>query len=248
MTTARAVDDGVELRWKADGREHHQTFARVLAATGRRPNLDGLDLDAAEIELDAHGVPRFDPRTMRCGESAVFVAGDVDDDRPLLHEAVDEGHLAGLNAARLARGTDARPRAHLRRAPLTVVFTHPQIGLAGLTHKDLAERDFVVGEVDYRDQGRARVMAKNRGLVRIYADPTDGRLLGAEMFGPAVEHTAHLVAWAIQRRFTVVEALEMPFYHPCIEEGIRSALRDLAARLKMFDRVEVACVDCGPGS
>lgn len=248
ITAARAVDDGVELRWKADGRAHHQTFDRVLAATGRRPNLDGLDLDASGLDRDEHGVPRFDPRTMRCGEGAVFLAGDVDDDRPLLHEAVDEGHLAGLNAARLARGTDALPRAHLRRTPLTVVFTHPQIGLAGLTHKDLAERDFVVGEVDYRDQGRARVMAKNRGLVRIYADPFDGRLLGAEMFGPAVEHTAHLVAWAIQRRFTVVEALEMPFYHPCLEEGIRTALRDLAARLKMFDRVEVRCVDCGPGS
>lgn len=248
ITAARAVDDGVELCWKADGREHQQTFARVLAATGRRPDLEGLGLDAAGLDRDDHGVPRFDHRTMRCGESAVFLAGDVDDDRPLLHEAVDEGHLAGLNAARLARGTDARPRAHLRRTPLTVVFTHPQIAMAGLTHEALGERDFVVGEVDYRDQGRARVIAQNRGLVRIYGDPVDGRLLGAEMFGPAVEHTAHLLAWAIQRRFTVVEALEMPFYHPCLEEGIRSALRDLAARLEMFDRVEVRCVDCGPGS
>ena len=63
----------------------------------------------------------------------------------------------------------------------------------------------------------------------------DGTLLGAEMFGPSVEHTAHLLAWAIGSRLTVTEALRMPFYHPVVEEGIRTALRELAHAIKHAD-------------
>ena len=65
------------------------------------------------------------------------------------------------------------------------------------------------------------------------------QLLGAELLGPSVEHTAHLLAWAIQAGVTVSEALRMPFYHPVVEEGIRTALRDLANTLKLSDRREI---------
>jgi dihydrolipoamide dehydrogenase len=58
-----------------------------------------------------------------------------------------------------------------------------------------------------------------------------GRLLGCEMMGPDVEHLAHLLAWAMQSGMTVQRALEMPFYHPVVEEGLRTALRDAAAKL-----------------
>ena len=53
-----------------------------------------------------------------------------------------------------------------------------------------------------------------------------GRLLGAEMIGPDAEHIGHLLAWAVQAGFTVGQALAMPFYHPVVEEGLRTALRD----------------------
>jgi len=102
--------------------------------------------------------------------------------------------------------------------------------------------------VSYADQGRARVMGENAGVVRIYASRECGRLLGAEMFGPRVEHTAHLLAWAVQRRLTASEALELPVYHPVIEEGIRTALRDLCARLKLEPPENRRDLECGPGA
>jgi dihydrolipoamide dehydrogenase len=52
------------------------------------------------------------------------------------------------------------------------------------------------------------------------------------MMGPDAEHLGHLLAWAVQARFTVAQALEMPFYHPVIEEGLRTALRDAQAKLQ----------------
>ncbi len=56
-------------------------------------------------------------------------------------------------------------------------------------------------------------------------------LLGAEMCAPEGEHLAHLLSLAIQQKLTVRELLGMPFYHPVIEEGLRTALRDLARQL-----------------
>jgi dihydrolipoamide dehydrogenase len=77
-------------------------------------------------------------------------------------------------------------------------------------------------------------MAKNAGLVRLYAARGSCVLVGAEMLGPGVEHTAHLLAWATQRRLTVQDCLALPFYHPVLEEGLRTALRELAKKLEIL--------------
>nr|MBP9540972.1 dihydrolipoyl dehydrogenase [Vitreoscilla sp.] len=70
--------------------------------------------------------------------------------------------------------------------------------------------------------------------------------LGAEMIGPAAEHIAHLLAWAHQQKMTVAEMLDMPFYHPVIEEGVRTALRDVNAKLQLSADLEAECAAC-PG-
>ena len=241
VTTAEVVDGGVKLSW--DGGE--RVFEYVLAATGRRPNLDLGALSVPMQTIQRIPVPVYDQRTMQIADTNLFLAGDVTVDRALLHEASDEGRIAGANAARYAQGSAVR--AHARRTALGVVFTDPQIATVGQAWRDLEGTDFKVGTIDYSDQGRARVMGVNQGRVNIYGCPR-GRLLGAEMFGPAVEHTAHLLAWAIQAGMTVSDALRMPFYHPVVEEGIRSALRDLAHALKLADAEEVRCIDCGPGA
>jgi dihydrolipoamide dehydrogenase len=74
-------------------------------------------------------------------------------------------------------------------------------------------------------------MLRNKGLLKVYAELGTGLFLGAEMFGPAAEHIGHLLAWAAQKRMTVSDMLDMPFYHPVIEEGLRTALRDLDQHL-----------------
>lgn len=93
--------------------------------------------------------------------------------------------------------------------------------------------DVAIGEVSFRNQGRSRVMLVNKGHMRVYAEQKSGRFLGAEIFGPAAEHLAHLLAWAHQQNMTIPQMLEMPFYHPVIEEGLRTALRDANAKLKL---------------
>jgi dihydrolipoamide dehydrogenase len=108
--------------------------------------------------------------------------------------------------------------------------------------------NYAIGEVNFEDQGRARVINQNCGLLRVYGEQGSGLLLGAEMFGPAAEHLAHQLAWVIQLRLTVQEVLELPFYHPVLEEGVRTALRDLHQKLHMGSNAGNSCLSSGPGA
>ncbi|MEX2497609.1 MAG: dihydrolipoyl dehydrogenase [Wenzhouxiangellaceae bacterium] len=246
-TGIREVDNGVEVGYRDNnGKEVTEVFEYLLAATGRRSNVDGLDLEKTGLALDDRGVPEFERYTLRCGESSIFIAGDVNNDLPLLHEAADEGRIAGANA-----GSYPEVQTGLRRTPLSVVFTDPQIAAVGLTIQQTEQECrgcFAVGSVDFEKQGRSRVMGKNHGLLRVYGEHGSGRFMGAEMFGPAAEHIAHLLAWSAQQRMRVTEMLEMPFYHPVIEEGLRTALRDLHDKLKLGPESPDECMDCGPGT
>jgi dihydrolipoamide dehydrogenase len=218
-----ALRDGKPyLRFSAPGGRHHrETFDLVLAATGRAPNLQALALDKAGIEVDESGVPRFDEHTMQCGASHVFVAGDCDGTRPWLHDAADEGKLAGDNAARFPD-----VQALKRKVPFSLVFCEPQVVNVGASYASLDKQMTVTGEASFETQGRARVMRQNRGLLHVYADAKTGRLRGAQGCGPAMEHLGHLLAWALQLELTLDECLKLPFYHPVLEEGLHSALKD----------------------
>ena len=226
VTMARDGDEVVVTSVAADGAARVARFDYVLAATGRRPNVGNLGLESTTLELDGRGVPRYDRTTLRCGTSPIFIAGDADDDTALLHEAADEGQIAGDNAA-----TYPDVRAGLRRAPLVIVFTDPQMAIVGGGFDAVRAVPHVTGEVSFERQGRARIMLRNAGLARVYADSHSGRFLGAEVLGPDAEHLGHLLAWSLQMALTVVQMLEMPYYHPVVEEGLRTALRDAQKRV-----------------
>lgn len=234
------VPNSARIKWRSksnEGDAGSADFTNVLVAAGRPPNLEALRLQRAGLKLDEHGVPEFDTETLRCGDSAIFIAGDAGAWRPLLHEAVDAGTIAGHNAARFPE-----VRASTRPTPLAITFTDPQIAVIG----DTSQENRLVGKADFSDQGRARVMNRNRGSIKLYADPATNRLIGGEMIGPAVEHLSHLVAWSVQRKAQVGDLLELPFYHPTLEEGLRSALRDLCAQLHLTASYEVGSMEYGP--
>ncbi|WP_024302803.1 dihydrolipoyl dehydrogenase [Pseudogulbenkiania sp. MAI-1] len=222
----RDGDEAVIRYVHLDGDEREERFDYVLVSTGRTPNVQRLGLENTSLQLDARGVPLFDMQTLQCGNAPIFLAGDANNTLTLLHEAADEGKTAGENAARYP---DVRPG--LRRAPIGVVFSDPQMMMVGQSFAALPAGGFVIGAVSFEDQGRSRVMLKNKGLLHVYADKASGRFLGGEMIGPRAEHIAHLLAWSVQQGLTVAQMLDMPFYHPVVEEGLRTALRDAAAKL-----------------
>lgn len=196
----------------------------VLAALGRRANLDGLDLEQLPGAMNSDGRPDLDTRTLRLGNLPIFIAGDVNGIRPLMHEAADQGRVAAYHALNPAS------ECLTRRAPLAIVFTSPNGARVGLAHAELPA-GFVQGEADFSKQPRALMAGRNTGRLHVYAESATGRLLGAEMAVPDGEHLAHLLAWVIQQGLTIDNALQLPYYHPVTAEGLRAALQHARRQL-----------------
>lgn len=226
VTRTERVGDQVVVYYQYEGKEHSIKADYVLSAAGRTPNVAKLGLENTSAVLNEKGMPEFDQQTLLIKNTAIFFAGDVNNLHPILHEASDDGFQSGTNAAHWP----AEPKPVARRAPMAVVFTDPQIMKVGQSFDQLDVSTINIGEVNFKNQGRARVMLKNCGRLRIYADKNSGQFLGAEMLGPAAEHIAHLLAWCLQMELTIEQMLAMPFYHPVLEEGLRTALRGAAVR------------------
>ncbi|MFZ9035142.1 MAG: dihydrolipoyl dehydrogenase [Francisellaceae bacterium] len=231
-------DDG-RLIVEIDGRVEH--FDKALLALGRRPNLESLDLIAAGISIDNRGMPEYSETTYQLDDQAhIYLVGDVNAQRPLLHEAADQGRIAGFNAVR------DHNQCFAKRTSLSITFCEPNIATVGKRYHQLREEEvgFITGRVSFEGQGRSIVKHKEQGLLHIYARKADGRILGAELQAPDGEHLAHLLAWAISNQMTVDETLAMPFYHPVVEEGVRTALRDASRQLDIKEH-DMELFRCG---
>ncbi len=223
--TLEKVDGGIQVT----AGDNQVVVDKVLASLGRKPNLENLNLEATDIALDENGVPVFDPLTMQVGDLPIFIAGDVNTDRPLLHEAGHEGRVAGYNAVRhVANGPVEKFK---RKVPFAITFCDPNIATAGAQLSELNEDEIAIGEIQFAPVGRALIIGKNRGLLRLYVQKSDGLLLGACMCCVKAENLAHLISWSIQNGMTVFDMLKMPFYHPVIEEALQAALYNVLSQL-----------------
>ena len=220
VRSVREVKDGLEITLT----DRSITVDRVLMTPGRAPVWQNLGLEQLGVTSN---IPAYDPETLQLKAFPhIYVAGDNLGVKQILHEASDEGKIAGFNA--IHGNTKFN-----RRTPLMITFCEPNICTVGYQYQQLVrdQIDFKVGEVSFEGQGRSIVKLKELGLLRIYGATETGTLLGAEMMGPSCEHIAHLLSWAISAGMTVNQALSMPFYHPVVEEGLRTALRDLRAKV-----------------
>lgn len=199
----------------------------VLASLGRRPNIDQLDLQKAGIVLNDRGMPNFNVHTMQIEDKPIFIAGDVNTFRPILHEAGHEGKIAVMNAMNYPQITE-----YQRKTPLGIAFTDPDIGFFGVSYRDLdLEKTEVVDFHLERNNGRAIVMGEDHGVICLYGDKKTKKLIGGELIMPHAEHFTHLLAWAVEQGLTVQDLIKMPFYHPVLEEAVQSAIYKLFSAL-----------------
>lgn len=200
---------------------------KVLASLGRRPNIDGLALEKAGIQLNERGMPSFDIHSMQIEDKPIFIAGDVNAYRPILHEAGHEAKIATLNAM-------AYPnvKKYQRKTSLGIAFTAPDIAMFGQSYSELEIDDVEVVDFNLeRNNGRAIVMHEDHGVIVLWACKKTRKLLGGELVMPHAEHFAHLLAWAIEQNLTILDLVKMPFYHPVLEEAIQSAIYGLFSKL-----------------
>lgn len=199
----------------------------VLASLGRRPNIDQIGIENIGVTLNERGMPPFDINTMQIADKPIFIAGDVNVFRPILHEAGYEGRMAALNAVSFPEIT-----GYQRKTPLGIAFTDPQIGFFGQHYSELNLDQTLISNFNLsRNNGRAIVMGEDHGTICLYADKVSKKLIGGEMVMPHAEHFTHLLTWAVAQNMTILDLVKMPFYHPVLEEAIQGAINELAEQL-----------------
>lgn len=221
---------GVEITFVENSQNHTLTVDYVLFATGRKSLLTTLKLENIDPQYSDLKNIKIDPLTKQMKDLAIYIVGDAHTTTPIQHEAAHAGRSAIQHCFKQSSADVLSPLT-----PIGIVFSSPQMASVGQNTKQLEVSDiaFVTGFADYTKQGRAIVNAQNQGAIEIYIDIKTRKILGAEFFTYGSEHLAHLLAWLIDEGASVDDALEKPFYHPTIEEGLRTALKHARRQLSL---------------
>ncbi len=221
----------VVLTVERDGREEQFRAEHVLLATGRTPNTDGLDLVEAGVARDAKGAVKVDDR-MRTTRSGIYAAGDVTGRDQFVYMAAYGAKLAALNALNgdaLVYDNTAMP---------WVVFTDPQA--AGVGHTTASAKAAglqVKTSIVPLDQVPRAIAARDtRGLIKLIADATTGRLLGAHILAPEGADSIQTAALAMRHSMTVQDLAATIFPYLTTVEGLK-----LAAQAFGKDVVKLSC-------
>jgi len=146
---------------------------------------------------------------------------------------VIQGEAAARNAERIIRDGHSELSADWSHASaMSGLFTAPQCVEIGLTEKAAEEKGFktISGTAHYNDQGKGMIAGSRHGFVKIVADATSRKIIGASGVGPVVLETAHVVQLAITSGLTLEEYVAVPHYHPTLAEAWASAAQDAIDR------------------
>ncbi len=220
---ARAVgvdrtEGGVSVRCN-DGRVAEGSH--VLLAIGSVPNVEGVGLEAAGVEMDGDWVAEVDHH-MRTNVPHIYVAGDVSGKLPLSSVASMQGrkiaeHVMGLHKV------DHRHLDYEKAA--SAIFTEPEIADVGLAEADaFAEgRKVRVTKVPFASSAKALINNDPRGFVKIISDPATGVVLGGSIVGSAAAELIAVIAVAVTNGLTVNDIAECIFVHPALSEALTEA-------------------------
>jgi pyruvate/2-oxoglutarate dehydrogenase complex dihydrolipoamide dehydrogenase (E3) component len=214
---AERTQDGLTLAL-ADGTRIEAN--RLLLATGRRPRLSGLGLDALGITVDPGAVL---PTTTTCrvvgAGGHVWAAGDV--------TGVGHTHAGRYQADVVAANILGREREADYSAIPRAVFTTPAVFAVGINPP--ADANVVTARADLTDTVRARLGDDDHGCLELYADPRSGLLVGGAAVGSEAASWMAEVTLAIRAKVTVGILADVVHAFPGYGEALEVALRELAA-------------------
>lgn len=223
----RPAEKGVEVVFEHDGHEVRRKAAHGFNALGRSPNTAGLNLDAAGVKLKDDG--RIETNEyQQSSHPDIYAAGDCAGPYEIVHIAIRQGELAAGHAF----GQSVAPMDY--RVLLSVLFTDPQVAVAGATEEALraSNEAFVSASFPFDDHGKSILMEAKYGYVRVSAARDTGKILGAEIVGKDAGELIHALSTALTLNATVFDLLKAPWYHPTLSEIITYPLEDLADEIR----------------
>ena len=187
----------------------------ILIATGRRPNVEGLGLEAAGVEYDAKGIKTDDH--MQTNVAGIYAIGDVNGRCMLAHAATMQG-IHAVNTI-LGRHDDIR----LDIMP-SAIFTHPEAAGVGMSEDQCKAQgvDYTCRKAYHRANGKSLTMGEADGMVKLIAD-ADGRIIGCHAYGPHSADMVQEISALMCRETTVAQLRDIVHIHPTVGEMLQEA-------------------------
>jgi dihydrolipoamide dehydrogenase len=207
----------VTYKLRSDDSESALDADTVLVATGRRPFTDGLGLAELGVEISERGQIKTDAH-YQTNVAGIYALGDCIDGPMLAHKAEDEGMACAEGLA------GQKPHVNYGVIP-GVIYTHPEVANVGKTEEQLKEDgvDYKIGKFSFMGNGRAKANFAGDGFVKILADKTTDRILGAHIIGPMAGDLIHEICVAMEFGAAAEDLARTCHAHPTYSEAVREA-------------------------
>ncbi|ELA7389037.1 dihydrolipoyl dehydrogenase [Vibrio alginolyticus] len=210
--------EGCVVAFDQQGEKHFITSDKVLMAVGRNPFFDGIGIEEAGVELNDNGRGIKVNSKMQTNVSNIYAIGDVTNIIQLAHVASHQGIVAVNNIS----GIESEMDYH---AVPSAIFTHPEIGMVGLTEELAREsgREINVGQFPFLANGKALALGENKGFIKIIADKVTGKVLGASIVGANATDMIAELTLAVRNGLTTEQIIETIHAHPTTAEIVHEA-------------------------
>jgi len=208
-----------------EGKEKSATASTILQALGRKPNIDGLNLSAASVNVN-QGRIEVD-QEMRTNVPHIFAVGDVNGLHEIVHIAIEQGEIAAQNI------TQENTRQFDERLKLSITFTDPPVASVGLSEKECQQLSILYLKATYPfdDHGKSLCLGETHGHVKLLCSPDSGEIIGAHVVGPEAGEMIHQMVTLMHFRGTVHDLVKIPHYHPTLSEIFTYPAEELAQML-----------------
>ena len=218
--------DQVRVAFGAGGAAQSVTGSHLLLAVGRRPNTDGLGLEAAGIATDARGFIVVDDE-LRTGVPGVWALGDVNGRGAFTHTSYNDFEVVAANLL------DGGARRVSDRISAYALYTDPPLGRIGMSEAEVRASGCaaLVARLPMARVGRARERGETTGFMKVLVDAQSERILGAALFGIEADEVVQLLLLAMAADLPYTRITRTMFIHPTVTELLPSlfaALKPLA--------------------
>lgn len=219
-------DRTYQITFDQNGKLKTQEFSLVMNALGRIPNLEGLELEKAGVEVEKRAVKVSE--FLQTTNPDIYAAGDAIGGFMLTSVAYYEGGLAAKNA--IEGNIETVDYSIIPRA----IFFQPEIGSVGLTEEEARKTSlpYVIGKAELKSEGVFYAESLESGLVKIIVEKPGGRILGAHIFAENAGELVQIISLAMASGATIKELANHIYIHPTLAEVIGDAAQEAVEKLK----------------
>ena len=218
----KTADGGKLVEFEHEGETKYLSAEKLAVATGRKPNLEGLDLDKMGVEISPKYKGIAVDSHMKTNVPHVYAIGDATNIYNLAHVASKQGLVAVENIM-------GNPVEMKYNAVPEAVFTAPEIGNVGKTEKQCKKEniDYIVGKFPYMSNGKALVENATEGFVKVIARKEDRVIIGASLIGINAADLMCAFGNLVTIGATIDQAKDVIYAHPTVSETLSEAIEDL---------------------